>query len=62
MEKINDRLFVHAGISPEVNKLGMTIEQINNACRPWYDQRQVPDSVAIFFDGATSPFLVSWLF
>lgn len=56
IEKINDRLFVHAGISPEVNKLGMTIEQINNACRPWFDQRQVPDSVAIFFDGATSPF------
>jgi hypothetical protein len=36
VEKIGDILFVHGGISPEVNRLPLSIEQINNLVRPYY--------------------------
>ncbi|MDE1192834.1 MAG: metallophosphoesterase [Arachidicoccus sp.] len=38
MEKIGDLLFVHGGVSPRVNALQFSIEEINNNCRPFYDQ------------------------
>jgi len=37
MEKIGDKLFVHAGISPELIKLGYGIQQLNDLARPYYD-------------------------
>lgn len=36
MEKIGDLLFVHGGISPEINRLPLGIEEINNLARPYY--------------------------
>jgi len=36
MEKIGKRLFVHGGISEEVNSLGLSISQINKLVRPNY--------------------------
>lgn len=37
IEKIGDLLFVHAGISKEVNELQMSVGQINDLARPFYD-------------------------
>ncbi|THU39321.1 redoxin domain-containing protein [Niastella caeni] len=42
IEKIGDLLFVHAGISPEVNELKLSVKQMNDLARPYYDK----DSVA----------------
>jgi hypothetical protein len=36
VEKIGDNLFVHGGISAEMNKLNMSIPNINNVSRPYY--------------------------
>lgn len=36
MEKIGPWLFVHGGISPAVNALGLSIDKLNGLCRPWY--------------------------
>lgn len=36
IEKIGDLLFVHGGISPEVNRLSLSIEDINKTVRPYY--------------------------
>ncbi|PSL28097.1 metallophosphoesterase [Chitinophaga ginsengisoli] len=57
VEKIGDILFMHAGISQEVNSKKMSLEAINNLCRPFYDQprQAIPDSLQIFF-GPQSPF------
>lgn len=38
IEKIGDHLFVHAGISEEVNNLNLSVPQINEAARPVLDQ------------------------
>ncbi|HEY0297696.1 MAG TPA: metallophosphoesterase, partial [Arachidicoccus sp.] len=38
MEKIGNRLFVHGGVSPLVNDLKLSIEDINDKCRPFYDK------------------------
>lgn len=37
IEKIGDHLFVHAGISGKVNKLGFSIAEINSTARPFLD-------------------------
>lgn len=52
-EKIGDRLYLHGGISPEVNKLKLSIEQINNLCRSAYDQPKSAwsDTVKLLFGG-----------
>lgn len=42
MEKIGDLLFVHGGISSQVNDLPLTISEINKFARPWLDR----DSIA----------------
>lgn len=36
IEKIGDLLFVHGGISPEVNRLPLGMEDINRIARPYY--------------------------
>lgn len=38
MEKIGDVLFVHAGVSPELLKLQLTLPDINKKVRPFYDR------------------------
>lgn len=35
-ERIGNYLFVHGGISKKIADMGLSLEQINNACRPWY--------------------------
>lgn len=42
MEKIGDLLFVHGGVGEEVAKLSLSIPQMNNLARPYYDK----DSIA----------------
>jgi peroxiredoxin len=39
IEKIGDILYVHGGISPVVNRLSLTIEEINHLVRPYYKGR-----------------------
>jgi Calcineurin-like phosphoesterase len=60
MEKIGDIIFLHGGISREVNRLKLTIEQINNTARPWYDKEnssQVSkDQTLDILSGNNSPF------
>lgn len=36
IEKIGNLLFLHGGISPEVNRLPLTLQQINDLARPYY--------------------------
>lgn len=36
VEKIGDLLFVHAGISPSLNQLGLPVTRINKMMRPYY--------------------------
>lgn len=43
VEKIGDLLFVHAGISNEVNELGLSLEEINSKARPFLDRTYYPD-------------------
>lgn len=57
IEKIGNMLFLHAGVSPELNKRAWNLEAINNNCRKYYDQSRkvIPDSLQIFFS-ADGPF------
>lgn len=36
IEKVGSTLFVHGGISQDVNQLNLSIEEMNSACRPHY--------------------------
>ncbi|UPK70628.1 thioredoxin-like domain-containing protein [Chitinophaga filiformis] len=49
IEKIGDKLFVHGGVSKEVNDLPLSIAQINELARQYYDNAEIasksPDSV-----------------
>ncbi len=58
MEKINDRLFVHGGISSEFASMRLNINQSNAICRDYYDRPdlQKKEPLNIFFGGQTSPF------
>lgn len=38
IEKIGDNLCMHAGVSPLINKLRLSLEKINTLCRPYYDK------------------------
>jgi alpha-L-rhamnosidase len=53
IEKIGDHLFLHAGISPAVLRMALTVEQLNAQARPLYDQSPKDH---LLFDGTTSPF------
>jgi hypothetical protein len=59
MEKIGDVLFVHAGVSPELLKLPLTLPEINNKVRPVYTQaNQTFDDplLRVVFNSSDSPF------
>jgi hypothetical protein len=36
MEKVGENLFIHAGISPEVNDMRINVESMNTIARPYY--------------------------
>jgi hypothetical protein len=60
IERIGNFVCLHAGISPFVNAQGLSIQTINETCRPFYDQSQndhALDSAGVspFFD-ENSPF------
>ncbi len=44
-EKVGDILFTHAGISPEINRMQITLQELNDLARPWY-----PDSTYKYTD------------
>jgi thiol-disulfide isomerase/thioredoxin len=41
IEKIGDLLFVHGGISEELNEVTMSVKQINDLARPYYDRESI---------------------
>ncbi|MFX1707211.1 metallophosphoesterase [Chitinophaga sp. CC14] len=57
IERIGGKLFLHAGMSPEVYKHKLSVETINSKCRPYYasSKKDLPDSMKVFF-GKDSPF------
>ena len=38
VEKIGDNLCMHGGIAPEINKLKLSLKEINEGSRPYYDK------------------------
>ncbi|WP_316821208.1 metallophosphoesterase [Pedobacter gandavensis] len=59
IEKIGDNLCLHAGVAPVINTLKMSLKEINDRCRPYYDKYKkpgmIPDKeVMMFFDGTRS--------
>lgn len=59
MEKIGDVLFVHAGIAPELLQLQLSIPDINNRIRPFYNRaNQSFDDplLSSVFNSTNSPF------
>jgi Calcineurin-like phosphoesterase len=60
IERINNDLFLHAGISPEVLALKWPLYKINSDCREYYDQgahpEKFPDKDLWKFFDETSPF------
>jgi hypothetical protein len=59
IEKIGNLLCLHAGISPEVNNLALSIEEINNLARGNYDNAKMDftdNNISVLFGGHTSPF------
>lgn len=61
IEKIGNLLFVHAGISNGVNRLPLSIKQLNYLARPNYDKDSIGTlstdfTLKILFDSRESPF------
>jgi len=60
VEKIGDLLFLHGGVSSELNEAPLTVEQINTTARPFYADSKAaenPDSkVSQLYNNMTSPF------
>ncbi|WP_113652153.1 metallophosphoesterase [Pedobacter namyangjuensis] len=59
VEKIGDNLCLHAGVAPEINKLQLSLKQINDGSRPFYDKAknksQITDEkIYKLFDGTKS--------
>ncbi|RYG11760.1 MAG: metallophosphoesterase [Chitinophagaceae bacterium] len=59
VEKIGDNLCLHAGVAPEINKLKLTLEEINTGSRPFYDKAKKRDlftdeRIWKLFDGSKS--------
>lgn len=52
VEKIGDRLFLHAGISPQINALRLPLEELNTLCRTYYGRKkaQIGEEAKVFFD------------
>lgn len=36
VEKIGDRIFLHGGISAQINKLKLSLKELNEKCRLYY--------------------------
>ncbi|GAA4213241.1 hypothetical protein GCM10022289_45130 [Pedobacter jeongneungensis] len=51
VERVGDYLFVHGGISPEVLKLDLSLQQLNDIARPYYGvaKKELPVSVRPIF-------------
>ena len=54
IEKIGDKLFVHAGLSKGILDKDMNLNEINSLCRSYYDHpypyNSIPDSLRVFFN------------
>jgi len=61
IEKIGDQLVIHGGISSPVNRLKMSVNQINSKCRPYYEvaskrEKILDDTLLRLFAYNTAPF------
>jgi hypothetical protein len=59
IEKIGDVLFVHGGISEEIFKLNLSVKNINDLARPWYNKAQsefTEPALKLIFNSDKSPF------
>ncbi|WP_316738359.1 metallophosphoesterase [Pedobacter aquatilis] len=57
IEKIGDRLFLHAGISPALAKKGKSLDEINSTCRKAYGKsRESLSEEENFLIGSMGPF------
>lgn len=61
IEKIGDNLCMHAGVAPVINGLKLSVTEINQLCRPYYDKAKTLRGVGNpiidpFYTGATSLF------
>ncbi|MES1219031.1 MAG: metallophosphoesterase [Bacteroidota bacterium] len=58
VEKIGSTLFMHAGISAEINRLGIPVSEINKSARPWYADTtyEYKDLQTEYIMGDTGPF------
>jgi hypothetical protein len=61
VEKIGDILFLHAGISEEVNNLNLPISEINELARPYYDKDSIArkssdKQLSLLYNTKLSPF------
>ena len=60
MERIGSYLFLHGGVSQQVNEANLSLKKINALVRPLYDKDGLElineANAGIFFNGNTSPF------
>jgi len=57
IEKIGDKLFLHGGISPEINALSLNLQAINEKCRSYYGiPTKKLDEEGKLFMSASGPF------
>ena len=61
MERIGNYLFLHGGVSQPVNESGLSLNEINNQVRPYYemagyDSLLNKEHLLPFFSGDTAPF------
>lgn len=59
VEKIGENLCLHAGVAPEINRLNLTLAQINEGSRPFYDKAKqkelfTNENIWKLFDGTKS--------
>jgi hypothetical protein len=59
MEKVGDRLYMHAGVSQVVNSLSLPLDSINMKAKPFYDDTSFvyPDQASLLlYESQSSPF------
>ncbi len=59
VEKIGDVLFMHAGISPRLNGLPVTVNEINQLARPYYAEKKADyddEKLNVILSPSLSPF------
>lgn len=59
IEKIGENLCLHAGVAPEINKLKLSLKEMNERSRPYYDKAKkstvfVDKEIWKLFDGSKS--------